>query len=103
MKDGDKKQEKTAKKSSPWIKVIGAIVIVLAIAGGVYYYFATMDQESTDDAYTDGRSLTISPKISRLRRRAARQRQPEASRPATCSRASIRATTSLPGTRRAPP
>ena len=60
----DKKQEETAKKSSPWVKIIGAIVIVAAIAGGTFYYFATKDQESTDDAYTDGRALTISPKIS---------------------------------------
>ena len=28
-----------------------------------YYYLSTKDQESTDDAYTDGRSLTISPKV----------------------------------------
>jgi membrane fusion protein (multidrug efflux system) len=59
----EKEQEKTAKKSSPWVKVIGAIVVVAAIAGGTYYYFSTMNEESTDDAYTDGRSLTIAPKI----------------------------------------
>jgi membrane fusion protein (multidrug efflux system) len=66
--DGDKgqqkDQEKAPKKSSPWIKVIGAIVVLLAVAGGVYYYLSTMGTESTDDAYTDGRSLTISPKVS---------------------------------------
>ena len=59
----DKKQEEQAKKSSPWIKVIGLVVVVLAVAGGVYYYLANRDLESTDDAYTDGRSLTISPKV----------------------------------------
>ncbi len=69
-KDGDKAGQEAGrragadpKKSSPWVKIIGAIVVVLAIAGGSYYYFATADQESTDDAYTDGRSLTISPKV----------------------------------------
>ena len=56
-------QEKARKKSGPWVKIIGAVVVLAAIAGGVYYYLATKDQESTDDAYTDGRSLTISPKI----------------------------------------
>ena len=30
----------------------------------MFYYLSTKDQESTDDAYTDGRSLTIAPKIS---------------------------------------
>ncbi len=62
-KKEDKEQEKAAKKSSPWVKVIGGIALVLAIAGGAYYYFATIDQVTTDDAYTDGRSLTISPKV----------------------------------------
>ncbi|WP_254070327.1 HlyD family secretion protein [Acidisphaera sp. L21] len=64
-KDGaaEKKQEEVAKKSSPWVKIIGLIVILLAIAGGVYYYLANRDLESTDDAYTDGRALTISPKV----------------------------------------
>jgi membrane fusion protein, multidrug efflux system len=59
-----KKPDNKEKKSSPWVKIIAGLVIVLLIAGGIYYYLATKDQESTDDAYTDGRSLTISPKIS---------------------------------------
>ncbi len=63
-KGQQKAQENTAKKSSPWVKVIGAVVVLLAVAGGVYYYLSTMGTESTDDAYTDGRSLTISPKVS---------------------------------------
>ena len=62
-KKQEKEQEKTAKKSSPWVKIIGAVVLILAVVGGVYYYLSTADQESTDDAYTDGRALTIAPKI----------------------------------------
>ncbi len=62
-KKQEKEQEKTAKKSSPWVKVIGAVVLILAVAGGVYYYLSTKDQVSTDDAYTDGRALTIAPKV----------------------------------------
>ena len=62
-KDGDKKQDKLAKKSSPWVKIIGLMVVLIAIGAGVYYYLSTKDQESTDDAYTDGRSLTVAPKI----------------------------------------
>jgi membrane fusion protein (multidrug efflux system) len=63
-KQQEKEQEKVAKKSSPWVKIIGGIALVLAIAGGVYYYLSTKDQESTDDAYVDGRALTIAPKVS---------------------------------------
>ena len=60
----DKGQDSQKKKSSPWIKIIAALVIVLLIIGGVFYYLSTMNLENTDDAYTDGRSITISPKIS---------------------------------------
>jgi membrane fusion protein (multidrug efflux system) len=60
----EKKQEQPAKKSSPLVKIIGGIALVLAIAGGVYYYLSTKDQETTDDAFIDGRALTIAPKIS---------------------------------------
>jgi membrane fusion protein, multidrug efflux system len=60
---GDQKQGDQKKKSSPWVRVIVALVVVLLIIGGIYYYISTMNEESTDDAYTDGRSVTISPKI----------------------------------------
>jgi membrane fusion protein (multidrug efflux system) len=57
-------KDEEKKKSSIWIKIIALLVIVLLIAGGIYYYLATKDQEDTDDAYTDGRAITVSPKIS---------------------------------------
>ena len=61
---GDKVQaDEPAKKSSPLPKIIGGLLLLIAIAAGVYYYLSTKDIESTDDAFTDGRSLTISPKI----------------------------------------
>jgi membrane fusion protein (multidrug efflux system) len=66
--DADKKivekQAEARKKSSPWIRIIGALVVLVIIAGGVYYYLSTKDIESTDDAYTDGRAVTVSPRIS---------------------------------------
>ena len=62
--DQDKQQEESARRASPWVKIIGGIVLVLAVAGGIYYYLSTADTEGTDDAYTDGRSITISPKVS---------------------------------------
>ena len=56
-------QEKTSRKASPWVKIIGGVIAVIAIAGGIYYYLSTADLETTDDAYTDGRALTISPQV----------------------------------------
>ncbi len=62
-KKQEKEQEQSAKRASPWVRVIGGLAVLLAVAGGVYYYFSTQGTESTDDAYTDGRALTISPKV----------------------------------------
>ena len=62
-KDDSKEPDETEKRRSPLVWIILGIVAVLAIAGGTYYWYATKDQQSTDDAYTDGRAITIAPKI----------------------------------------
>jgi membrane fusion protein, multidrug efflux system len=40
------------------------LVITLMIGGGIYYWLSTRNVESTDDAYTDGRAITIAPQVS---------------------------------------
>ena len=49
------------RSSRQWI-VLG-LVLLAATAGGTAYWFATRHQVSTDDAYTDGRAVTIAPKV----------------------------------------
>jgi membrane fusion protein, multidrug efflux system len=44
--------------------IILAVVVVLLILGGLIWWFATRNQVSTDDAYTDGDAVTIAPKVS---------------------------------------
>ncbi len=56
--------DETKKRRSPLIWVILAVVALLAIAGGLYYYIANRNIETTDDAYTDGRAVTIAPQVS---------------------------------------
>ena len=51
------------KRRSPWLRIILIVVVLGAVAGGVYYWWATRDIQSTDDAYTDGRVITIAPKV----------------------------------------
>ena len=58
------KQEKVPKKRSPLIWIIVAVVVLAGAAGGAWYWFATKDLETTDDAYIDGRAITIAPKVS---------------------------------------
>ena len=50
--------EKT-KKRSPWGLIILGVLIVLAAIGGALYWYGNRNLQSTDDAYTDGRAITI--------------------------------------------
>jgi membrane fusion protein (multidrug efflux system) len=56
-------QEQRRARARPFVR-IGMVVIALGlIGGGLYYWESTKDIESTDDAYTDGRALTIAPHV----------------------------------------
>jgi membrane fusion protein (multidrug efflux system) len=61
---GQRAEEETRKKRRPLIITIGLVIVVLLIASGLYYWLTTRNLESTDDAYTDGRAITIAPQIS---------------------------------------
>jgi membrane fusion protein (multidrug efflux system) len=52
------------KRKSPVPAIVLGVVIVAAAVGGTYYWWSTKDQETTDDAYTDGRAITIAPQMS---------------------------------------
>jgi membrane fusion protein, multidrug efflux system len=62
----DKPGQDARKQRRPLVFVVGILVVAVLIAGGVYYWLATRNLESTDDAYTDGRAITIAPQISGL-------------------------------------
>jgi membrane fusion protein (multidrug efflux system) len=66
-KSDDKSNDKSnGEKKGPGKKplIILAIIVVLLILGGLIWWFATRNQVSTDDAYTDGDAVTIAPKVS---------------------------------------
>jgi membrane fusion protein (multidrug efflux system) len=67
----DKKQDDNKNKTDDKKKGLGkkpliilAIVVILIIIAGLIWWFATRNQVSTDDAYTDGDAVTIAPKVS---------------------------------------
>jgi membrane fusion protein (multidrug efflux system) len=60
-KDADKD---AAKPKRRWPLLVLALVVLLSIIAGAVYWFMTRNLESTDDAYTDGNSIVIAPKIS---------------------------------------
>jgi membrane fusion protein, multidrug efflux system len=60
---GDKTAEDSRNQRRPWVVAIGLVVVALLIAGGLYYWWTTRNLESTDDAFTDGRAVTIAPQV----------------------------------------
>ncbi|MGH6851850.1 MAG: HlyD family secretion protein [Methylocella sp.] len=61
------KDEKDQPRERRGRVVLGGILIFgLLIGGGVYYWFSTRNLEWTDDAYTDGRAVSIAPQVSGL-------------------------------------
>jgi membrane fusion protein (multidrug efflux system) len=52
-----------ATRSSAVPKLVFGGVVLALVLGGSYYWLSTRGIESTDDAYTDGTAITISPKV----------------------------------------
>jgi membrane fusion protein (multidrug efflux system) len=53
-----------ASRRSWTIRIVFAVVVIAALIGIAIYYEATKNQVSTDDAFTDGRVVTIAPRVS---------------------------------------
>jgi membrane fusion protein (multidrug efflux system) len=61
---GDGAAQAQRARRRPVVLVIGIVIVGLLIVGGVYYFLSTRGLESTDDAYTDGRAVTLAPQAS---------------------------------------
>jgi membrane fusion protein (multidrug efflux system) len=62
--NNDKKKDGQKRPKSKLPIIILIIVAVLALIGGLIYWLMTRNQESTDDAYTEGNAVSIAPKVS---------------------------------------
>jgi membrane fusion protein (multidrug efflux system) len=59
----DEKGDKAGRKGpGRWPLIIGGVVLVAAIVGGGWYWWSQRNLESTDDAYTEGRAISIAPR-----------------------------------------
>ena len=61
--DADRKQEARRQRARPFVRIGMVVILVGLIAGGIWYWQSTKDVQSTDDAYTDGRAVTIAPRV----------------------------------------
>jgi membrane fusion protein (multidrug efflux system) len=62
-REAEEKQEQRRRRVRPYVRLGMAIVLALMIGGGLWYWEATKNIETTDDAYTDGRAVTIAPHV----------------------------------------
>jgi membrane fusion protein, multidrug efflux system len=60
---GEDSGDKQPQKRQRWPLIALAIVVIIAAIVGTIYWFLTRDQESTDDAYTDGRAIMVAPHV----------------------------------------
>lgn len=56
-------QDRRRNAARPWVRALMIVVLIALIAGGVWYYLTTKDVAYTDDAFTDGRAVTIAPHV----------------------------------------
>ena len=61
--DEDPAQANRRRKARPFVRAGVVLVLLVLIAGGFYYWWSNRDLEDTDDAYTDGRAVTIAPHV----------------------------------------
>ena len=59
----DETQTRQRAAARPWVRLGMVIVLVGLVGGGLYYWYITRNEESTDDAYTDGRAVPIAPHV----------------------------------------
>jgi membrane fusion protein (multidrug efflux system) len=62
-READEKQEERRKRARPFVRLGMVVILALLIGGALYYWQSTKNLETTDDAYTDGRAVTIAPHV----------------------------------------
>jgi membrane fusion protein, multidrug efflux system len=61
--EGDDAPGNAAEKHFPWGFIVLGLVILAGLSGGGWYWYSTRNLESTDDAFVDGRAITITPQV----------------------------------------
>ncbi len=63
-KNKDDKEGEQRNKAKPFVKIGLLVFVLVLLAGGSSYWWLTRDEVSTDDAYTSGRTITVSSHVS---------------------------------------
>ena len=52
-----------ARRRFPWAGLLAAIIVIAIVIAGIDYWWATRNEESTDDAFTDGNAVMVEPHV----------------------------------------
>jgi len=63
-KSDDKPDDKKDQKHSKLPLIIGGVIVAVALLAALLYWLLTRNEESTDDAYTEGRAISIAANVS---------------------------------------
>ena len=63
QQEQEKERDAARAKSRPWVKLGLFAFIAVVVVGGFFYWWTTRFEESTDDAFTAGRTITIAPHV----------------------------------------
>ncbi len=61
--DGDEEDKKPGLLQNPWVKIGGAILVIVLLVAGFIYWLYARQYEDTDDAFIDAHIVHISPQI----------------------------------------
>jgi membrane fusion protein (multidrug efflux system) len=59
----ERAQDQRRARARPFVRIGMVVIAIGLITGGIYYWQSTKNIEDTDDAYTDGRAITIAPHV----------------------------------------
>ncbi len=60
----DAKHEEDRRRAKPFVRVALILFVLLLAAGGLYFWLSTRGKQTTDDAFTAGRLITVAPHVS---------------------------------------
>jgi membrane fusion protein (multidrug efflux system) len=59
----DPQHAKQRQRARPWVRGVIIVAVVVLLLGALIYWLSTRNKVTTDDAYVDGRAVSIAPRV----------------------------------------